>query len=244
VKDEILSLTNVTCGLQPDLEIFANHDATIVGDRVVQCSGGQKSCIALARALYKDTDVVLLDDPISAVDAKVAQHIYQYAIQELCICRQKCVILVTHQHRFIGSDATSVLMENGTIVTSGSYSECVGNQTDMALKSFFYESTVQDDHSDESLRAGENNSDDTISDATSTSKSSHLEFDTANVEKNSTALIGWKTWRGYAEAKGGWPILVVFIGVFAVTQAALLLTIVQVGRWSELAPQEQVRRIC
>jgi len=51
-------------------------DQTLVGDRGVGLSGGQKARISLARALYSDADVFLLDDPLSAVDAQVSNHIF------------------------------------------------------------------------------------------------------------------------------------------------------------------------
>eukprot|EP00957_Ditylum_brightwellii_P123813 9437988-Ditylum_brightwellii.AAC.1 len=90
------------CGLDVDILNFSNGDKTIVGDRGIQCSGGQRARIGLARALYRDSDVLLLDDPLSAVDSKVGRLIYYSAILGLGVERGKCVILATHQHQFIG----------------------------------------------------------------------------------------------------------------------------------------------
>jgi ATP-binding cassette subfamily C (CFTR/MRP) protein 4 len=59
----------------------------------VQCSGGQKARIGLARALYRDAEVLLLDDPLSAVDSRVGKIIYYSAIQDLSLKRGKCVVL-------------------------------------------------------------------------------------------------------------------------------------------------------
>jgi len=81
------------CGLLQDFNQFISGDLTIVGDRGVQCSGGQKARIGLARALYRDSDVLLLDDPLSAVDTRVGKQIFHSAIQELAVKRGKCVVL-------------------------------------------------------------------------------------------------------------------------------------------------------
>ena len=59
------------------MEIMPNHDQTLVGERGVSLSGGQKARISLARALYTDSDVYLLDDPLSAVDIAVGKHLFE-----------------------------------------------------------------------------------------------------------------------------------------------------------------------
>lgn len=67
----------------------------MVGEKGVMLSGGQKARLALARALYYDADILLLDDPLSAVDVKVAKKIYERVI--LALKGKKTVLLVTHQ---------------------------------------------------------------------------------------------------------------------------------------------------
>ncbi|CAG2110995.1 unnamed protein product [Medioppia subpectinata] len=64
------------CALERDFEIFPFGDKTLVGERGVSLSGGQKARITLARALYRNSDIVLMDDPLSAVDTSVAEHIF------------------------------------------------------------------------------------------------------------------------------------------------------------------------
>jgi ATP-binding cassette subfamily C (CFTR/MRP) protein 4 len=56
--------------------MFKERDQTIVGEKGITLSGGQKARLAFARALYSDADIYLLDDPISAVDSKVARKLY------------------------------------------------------------------------------------------------------------------------------------------------------------------------
>ena len=59
-----------------DIDNMINGDLTLVGERGVTLSGGQKARVNLARAVYRDADIYLLDDPLSAVDAAVAKHLF------------------------------------------------------------------------------------------------------------------------------------------------------------------------
>lgn len=65
------------CSLKKDLELFSHGDQTIIGDRGINLSGGQKQRIQLARALYQDADVYLLDDPFSALDAHTGSELFR-----------------------------------------------------------------------------------------------------------------------------------------------------------------------
>lgn len=97
-RDRYLEVIQV-CSLKRDLDILIEGDATYVGDRGVSLSGGQRARINLARALYHEADIYVLDDPLSAVDAPVARHIFTHAIRTFL--RGKTVILATHQLQFL-----------------------------------------------------------------------------------------------------------------------------------------------
>ena len=123
------------CGLNVDMAQLRDGENTIVGDRGVQLSGGQRARIALARVFYRDADVLLLDDPLSAVDAKVGRVLFYDAICKLAVDRAKCVILVTHQHQYIG-DNRCVLVDDGRVTCIGSYQDCLhASNGRMAFKS-------------------------------------------------------------------------------------------------------------
>ena len=83
------------CALDRDLQLFPSGDGTAVGEKGVSLSGGQKARINLARCLYVDADIYLMDDPLSAVDAHVGRHLVDEAIKGFL--RDKIRILVTHQ---------------------------------------------------------------------------------------------------------------------------------------------------
>jgi ABC-type transport system involved in cytochrome bd biosynthesis fused ATPase/permease subunit len=84
------------CELREDLDALPNGDATEIGERGINLSGGQKQRIALARAIYRQADIYLLDDPLSAVDYQVGRRIFDQAIGPNGLLRGKARILVTH----------------------------------------------------------------------------------------------------------------------------------------------------
>ena len=109
------------CALQRDMDIFPDGDQTIVGERGVILSGGQQARVSLARAVYADADVYLLDDPLSAVDANVGEHIFQKCICELLSTKTR--LLVTHQMSYMKMADQIVLLSKGEVLTKGSFAQ-------------------------------------------------------------------------------------------------------------------------
>lgn len=116
------------CALLPDLAILPAADFTEIGDRGINLSGGQKQRIAIARAVYQDADVYLFDDPLSAVDAHVAEHIFQKCVAEMLAT--KCVILVTNQLQFLQRCHRISVMKDGTLAESGTFAELSSKESD------------------------------------------------------------------------------------------------------------------
>uniref|UniRef100_A0A8D1DXB2 Cystic fibrosis transmembrane conductance regulator n=1 Tax=Sus scrofa TaxID=9823 RepID=A0A8D1DXB2_PIG len=109
------------CALRKDLQLLEDGDLTVIGDRGTTLSGGQKARISLARAVYQDADIYLLDDPLSAVDAEVSRHLF-----ELCICQalhEKITILVTHQLQYLKAASQILILKDGKTVEKGTYTE-------------------------------------------------------------------------------------------------------------------------
>ncbi|XP_011877742.1 PREDICTED: probable multidrug resistance-associated protein lethal(2)03659 [Vollenhovia emeryi] len=101
------------CALVRDFEQFPQGDLTVVGERGSSLSGGQKARINLARALYRQSDIYLLDDPLSAVDAHVSKHLFQECIQRYLAGKTR--ILATHQLQYIRGVDAIILLEQGKI---------------------------------------------------------------------------------------------------------------------------------
>lgn len=98
------------CSLESDFEILPAGDKTEIGERGITLSGGQKARINLARAVYAQNDIILLDDVLSAVDARVGKHIMDNCI--LGLLKDKTRVLATHQLSLIGS-ADRIIFLNG-----------------------------------------------------------------------------------------------------------------------------------
>eukprot|EP00257_Ricinus_communis_P013433 XP_015570862.1 ABC transporter C family member 13 isoform X2 [Ricinus communis] len=116
------------CALDVDISMMAGGDMAYIGEKGVNLSGGQRARIALARAIYQGSDVYMLDDVLSAVDAEVARCILQNAILGPLL-DQKTRVLCTHNVQAISSADRIVVMERGHV-------KWVGNSTDLAVSSY------------------------------------------------------------------------------------------------------------
>uniref|UniRef100_A0A8C7K4F2 ATP binding cassette subfamily C member 12 n=1 Tax=Oncorhynchus kisutch TaxID=8019 RepID=A0A8C7K4F2_ONCKI len=124
VQDNILmgepfNQTRYACSLIPDLAILPYGDQTEIGERGLNLSGGQKQRISLARAVYSNKDIILLDDPLSAVDAHVGKHIFEECIKKTL--KGKSIILVTHQLQYLEFCDEILVLESGKIKESGTH---------------------------------------------------------------------------------------------------------------------------
>ncbi|XP_057653036.1 ATP-binding cassette sub-family C member 4-like [Diorhabda carinulata] len=109
------------CALERDFEQFPHGDKTIVGEKGVSLSGGQRARINLARAIYRKADIYLLDDPLSAVDTHVGKHLFEQCIfQHL---QGKTRILVTHQLQYLKKADLIIVMNEGLIEAQGTFQE-------------------------------------------------------------------------------------------------------------------------
>ena len=99
------------CQLERDLEILPNGDATEIGEKGINLSGGQKARLGLARAVYSEKDILLMDDPISALDANVKKKIFKQVFMGKLA--NKTRILVTHSVDFLHLVDKIMLFKNG-----------------------------------------------------------------------------------------------------------------------------------
>ncbi|CAG9820276.1 unnamed protein product [Phaedon cochleariae] len=129
------------CGLEEDMQILPAGDMTGVGESGTTLSGGQKARIALARAVYQDKSVYILDDIMSAVDIRVAKHIFQHCIMGLL--KQKTRILCTHHVRYLVHADRLALLENGTLNIVGKPADVLGKIDDTLPVDLELEDSIQ-----------------------------------------------------------------------------------------------------
>ncbi|CAL1526591.1 unnamed protein product, partial [Lymnaea stagnalis] len=117
------------CGLKRDLELMPKGDQTFVGERGLQLSGGQKARLSLARSVYHDADIFLMDDPLSAVDTNVGRQIFQRCVLEFL--KDKTVVLVTHQLQYLKQADRIAVLRDGSLHDIGTYEELKSRGMDM-----------------------------------------------------------------------------------------------------------------
>ncbi|XP_006751403.2 canalicular multispecific organic anion transporter 1-like [Leptonychotes weddellii] len=126
------------CALLQDLEVLPGGDLAEIGEKGINLSGGQKQRISLARAIYQNSDIYVLDDPLSAVDAHVGKHIFNKILGPKGLLKGKTRLLVTHSIHFLPQVDEIVVLGNGTILEKGSYSTLLAKKGSFAkiLKTF------------------------------------------------------------------------------------------------------------
>lgn len=116
------------CTLKKDMGLFSHGDQTIIGERGINLSGGQKQRVQLARALYQDADIYLLDDPFSAVDAHTGTELFKEYI--LGALATKTVVFITHQVEFLPTADLILVLRDGRITQAGRYEDLLQAGTD------------------------------------------------------------------------------------------------------------------
>ena len=219
------------CALDADIQRFQHGDQTLLGSRGVQCSGGQRARIGLARALYRNAKVLLLDDPMSAVDAKVGKHIFNQAIMGLGVSMGRCVILATHQIQFLQSASKCLLVENGTIQANGTFDECVSEAHGAPLSATTEVATTNSD--DERLSKTE------LSKYDGVEKRDGTKEQDGQTEDRHIGQVNFKTYQKYGAAMGSLWVATILLLSFAIVQGMLLWSMAALGVWAEETEAEQ-----
>ncbi|XP_062448120.1 ATP-binding cassette sub-family C member 3 isoform X2 [Rhea pennata] len=111
------------CALKTDLEVLPGGDQIEIGEKGINLSGGQRQRVSLARAVFSNSDIYLLDDPLSAVDSHVAKHIFDQVIGPDGVLKGKTRILVTHGISFLPQVDHIVVLVDGKVSEMGSYQD-------------------------------------------------------------------------------------------------------------------------
>ncbi|XP_052261658.1 multidrug resistance-associated protein 1-like isoform X6 [Dreissena polymorpha] len=141
------------CALQPDLDIMPAGDQTEIGEKGINLSGGQKQRVSLARAVYQERDLYLLDDPLSAVDSHVGKHLFDNVIGPNGMLKDKTRVLVTHGVGFLPQVDTIVVLVDGQISEIGSYRQLLSHDGAFAqfLKNYLTEEMEKENVADMEL---------------------------------------------------------------------------------------------
>ncbi|KAG6582881.1 ATP-binding Cassette (ABC) Superfamily [Phytophthora cinnamomi] len=239
--------------MQKDLAVLPGGDMTEIGEKGINLSGGQRTRVALARAVYQDADIYLLDDILSAVDSHVGHDIFKECIKK-CL-KNKLVVLVTHGLTFLSECDKIVVLENGMIVEDGSYEDLMekegGLLMDLVAKYKDQDqqqepNTIEDVEDEISLDELEEDEEDNPtperlgrrlsrssvrSDRTTSDAGADAQLMTD--EDRSVGDVAWQVYKTWIMAFGGIFAGLLVIVVFIATQFVNLLSTWWLSFWSE-----------
>uniref|UniRef100_A0A5F4WLL8 Multidrug resistance-associated protein 4 n=1 Tax=Callithrix jacchus TaxID=9483 RepID=A0A5F4WLL8_CALJA len=219
-------------GAGKDLQLLEDGDLTVIGDRGTTLSGGQKARVNLARAVYQDADIYLLDDPLSAVDAEVSRHLF-----ELCICQtlhEKITILVTHQLQYLKAASQILILKDGKMVQKGTYTEFLKSGLDFGslLKKDNEEGeqlsvpetpTLRNRTFSESSVWSQQSSRPSLKDGAVESQDTENVPATLSEENRSEGKVGFKAYKNYFRAGAHWIVIIFLVLLNAAAQVAYVL---------------------
>lgn len=210
------------CALRPDLDMLPNGDATEIGERGITVSGGQKQRINIARAIYFNADIVLMDDPLSAVDAHVGRHIFDEAICGLL--KDKCRVLATHQLWVLNKCDRIVWVENGRIQAVDTYDALMTNNSgfQQLMESTAVEEKEEKPEDEEEFNEAEKK----------ITKKKKKGPGLMQAEERAVKSISWGIYGAYIKASGTlWSIALVF-GLLILSQGANISTSLWLSWWT------------
>ncbi|KAI8928981.1 hypothetical protein BC831DRAFT_45566 [Entophlyctis helioformis] len=204
------------CALEKDLEILPDGDLTQIGERGINLSGGQKQRINIARLVYFNSQIALLDDPLSAVDAHVGRYLFDNCLQGALAGKTR--ILVTHQLHFLPRVDYVVVMKDGEVAEQGTYAELMTADGEFATLMRSYGGVDEADENDEEADSDseEEANAKTAADASNSKRIGEaLAKKTGNgtrelmqTEERATGTVKTSVWTAYIKAAGGFSFII------------------------------------
>ena len=214
------------CALRQDLDMLPYGDLTEIGERGITVSGGQKQRLNIARAIYFNSDIVLMDDPLSAVDAHVGRHIFDNAICGLL--KDKCRILATHQLHVLSRCDRVIWMQDGRIETIDTFSNLMNNNEDFRkLMATTAQEEKQEDEDDV-------NEDEVEDEKKATKKKKQTKRGAALMQQEERAVksVGWNVYAAYIRASGSLLFGPLIIILLIISQGANIATSLWLSWWT------------
>ncbi|KAG6458672.1 hypothetical protein O3G_MSEX010994 [Manduca sexta] len=224
------------CALLRDFEQLPAGDSTLVGERGISLSGGQRARVGLARACYRQADIYLLDDPLSAVDTHVGKQLASECINGLL--KNSTRILVTHQLHHLKTADKVIILRNGEIETQGNF-ELVSRSP------LFAELLEEEEQTDEApgavlrkrtLSIQSHSSVSTIQDATQ----AEILDEEENAEVSESGRVSGHVYMKYFKAGGGWFLLsTTVIGIVLAQVSHSSVSTIQDATQAEILDEEE-----
>jgi ATP-binding cassette, subfamily C (CFTR/MRP), member 1 len=238
--------------LKKDLAILPGGDSTEIGEKGINLSGGQRTRVAIARAVYQDADIYILDDILSAVDSHVGHDIFMNCIKKTL--KNKLVVLVTHGLTFLNQCDSVLVIERGTIVEQGMYDDVIamnGVLTDLVAKYKEHDQGATVEELEEEINPitalEEDEDDDAREHAANRSRTASVRSDLTHEgelanegqllvdEDRSTGDVVWPVYKWWIDAFGGYPAGLYVVFIYIVVQCINLSSTFWLSYWSENA---------
>lgn len=215
------------CALQFDLDGLANGDDTILSDCGVNLSKGQQTRVNIARAMYKDSDIYIIDDSLSSLDSSVKNYIFKNCIQDYL--KDKLVLLATHDTKLVEKSNNVIIMLNGTVTYSGKPNN-IPEKLTQSLESLDH--NLLDDEVEEEEIPKKIEDEKTIDENTKLI-AEICSSTKANVyhEVQKTGSVGWKEYKKYFAFGGGIKIFLLVVFIYGCTELTAGLAEKMLNRW-------------
>lgn len=211
------------CALQADLDMLPQGDLTEIGERGITVSGGQKQRLNIARAIYFDADLILMDDPLSAVDAHVGRHIFDNAI--LGLLKNKSRILATHQLWVLNRCDRIIWLEEGKIQAIDTFDNLMKNHAGFQL--LMETTAVEEEHEEEA-----HVNDDEVEEEKKTMKKKKRGGALMQAEERAVKSVPWSVYTDYVKASGSLFNAPIVIGFLLMSQGANIATSLWLSWWT------------
>nr|XP_033489127.1 multidrug resistance-associated protein 5 [Epinephelus lanceolatus] len=212
------------CCLLPDLAELPYGDMTEIGERGANLSGGQRQRVSLARALYSERPILLLDDPLSAVDACVGSHVFRKAIKGAAKAKGQTVLFVTHQLQYLPECDNVILMKDGQIAEHGTHVQLMSKERDYAslFSSMQQENLVKENLKNKQQRADAEKADGAADVAEVAPKVESKKGERLmKAEEKGTGAVAWSVYSAYIKAAGGPIVFIINIFLFLSTTGSV-----------------------
>lgn len=215
------------CALRADLDMLPSGDATEIGERGITVSGGQKQRLNIARAIYFNSEIVLMDDPLSAVDAHVGRHIMDNAICGLLA--DKCRVLATHQLWVLSRCDRIIWMEDGRIQAYDTFENLMANNAEFKT---LIASNAQEEEEEEEKNVNEDEVEEEKKEETKHHGGKAPAGALMQVEERATSNVSWGVYKAYIQASGSLGVAPLLAGLLILSQGMNIVTSLWLSWWT------------
>ncbi|TFK46118.1 ABC transporter [Heliocybe sulcata] len=220
--------------LEPDLDMLPFGDMTEVGEKGISLSGGQKQRINICRAIYCDTDILIFDDPLSALDAHVGKSVFQNVLKGAATGKTR--LLVTHALHFLPQVDYIYTMLDGRIAERGTYEELISNDGAFAkfIRDFGTKESSDPREEEESVEEEHGEAEGKKAEEKQKKKAMAAKTMTQAEERN-TGSISWKVYAAYLKAGHGSVVLPWLLVSLVLIQGATVLSSYWLVWWQDMS---------